>query len=144
MKEESMSDCVFCKIIKGEIPSFKVFEDDTVLAIADINPISRGHVLIIPKRHIENMWEATEEELVTVMRTAKKLVHAIKDAINPDGLAVLQLNGKAVNQVVMHYHFHLIPRSKDEGKLTMTEWELITGNMDEIKQTIGQITAAIK
>jgi histidine triad (HIT) family protein len=139
-----MSDCIFCKIIKGEIPCFKVFEDDNVLAFADINPISKGHVLIIPKRHVENMWEATEEELVIVMRTAKKLVHAIKDAINPDGVAVLQLNGKAVNQVVMHYHFHLIPRSKEEGKLSMTEWELIPGNMEEIKQTAGQITAAIK
>jgi histidine triad (HIT) family protein len=139
-----MSDCIFCKIIKGEIPCFKVFEDDNVLAFADINPISRGHVLIIPKRHVENMWEATEEELVIVMRTAKKLVHAIKDAINPDGVAVLQLNGKAVNQVVMHYHFHLIPRSKEEGKLSMTEWELIPGNMEAIKQTAGQITAAIK
>jgi histidine triad (HIT) family protein len=139
-----MSDCIFCKIIKGEIPCFKIFEDDNVLAFADINPISRGHILIIPKRHFENMWEATEEELVTVMRTAKKLVHAIKDAINPDGVAVLQLNGKAVNQVVMHYHFHLIPRSKEEGKLSMTEWELIPGNMEEIKQTVGKITAAIK
>jgi histidine triad (HIT) family protein len=139
-----MSDCIFCKIIKGEIPCFKIFEDDNVLAFADINPISRGHTLIIPKRHIENMWDATEEELVTVMRTAKKLVHAIKDAINPDGVAVLQLNGKAVNQVVMHYHFHLIPRSKEEGKLSMTEWELIPGNMEEIKQTVGKITAAIK
>jgi histidine triad (HIT) family protein len=139
-----MSDCIFCKIIKGEIPCFKVFEDDDVLAFADINPISRGHVLIVPKRHIENMWEATEEELVTVMRTAKKLIHAIKDAINPDGVAVLQLNGKAVNQVVMHYHFHLIPRSGGEGKLSMTEWELIPGNMEEIKKTAGQITAAIK
>jgi histidine triad (HIT) family protein len=139
-----MSNCIFCKIIKGEIPCFKVFEDDNVLAFADINPISKGHVLIIPKRHVENMWEATEEELVIVMRTAKKLVHAIKDAINPDGVAVLQLNGKAVNQVVMHYHFHLIPRSKEEGKLSMTEWELIPGNMEEIKQTAGQITAAIK
>ena len=139
-----MSDCVFCKIIKGEIPCFKIFEDDTVLAFADINPLSKGHLLIIPKRHIENMWEATEEELVTVMRTAKRLVHAIKDAINPDGVAVLQLNGKAVNQVVMHYHFHLIPRSKEEGKLSMTEWELIPGNMEQIKQTAAQITAAIK
>ncbi len=139
-----MSDCIFCKIVKGEIPCFKIYENDNVLAFADINPISKGHLLIIPKRHIENMWEATEEELVTVMRTAKKLIHAIKDAINPDGVAVLQLNGKAVNQVVMHYHFHLIPRSKDEGKLSMTEWELIPGNMEEIKQTAGQITAAIK
>jgi len=139
-----MSDCVFCKIIKGEIPCFKIYEDDSVLAFADINPISKGHLLIIPKRHIENMWEATEEELVTVIRTAKKLIHAIKDAINPDGVAVLQLNGKAVNQVVMHYHFHLIPRSEGEGKLSMTEWELIPGNMEEVKQTAGLITAAIK
>ena len=90
------------------------------------------------------MWEATEEELVAVMRTAKKLIHAIKDAIKPDGVAVLQLNGKAVNQVVMHYHFHLIPRSQDEGKLSMTEWELVPGDMDEIKETAGKIVAAIK
>ncbi len=139
-----MSDCVFCKIVKGEIPCFKVYEDEKLLAFADINPISKGHVLIIPKRHFENMWEATEEELLAVMRLAKKLIHAIKDAINPDGVAVLQLNGKAVNQVVMHYHFHLIPRSEDEGKLSMTEWELIPGNMDEIKEVTGKIVAAIK
>jgi histidine triad (HIT) family protein len=139
-----MSDCVFCKIVKGEIPCFKVYEDEKLLAFADINPISKGHVLIIPKRHFENMLEATEEELLAVMRLAKKLIHAIKDAINPDGVAVLQLNGKAVNQVVMHYHFHLIPRSEDEGKLSMTEWELIPGNMDEVKEITGKIVAAIK
>lgn len=134
-----MDDCIFCKIIKGEIPCVKVYEDDKVLAFADINPISKGHTLIIPKKHSANMWEASEDDLAAIMKTAKKLVHAIKDAINPDGVAVLQLNGKAVNQVVMHYHLHLIPRCGDEGNLSMTQWELVPGNMDEIKEVAGKI-----
>ncbi len=138
-----MENCIFCKIVKGEIPCVKVYEDDTVLAFADINPISKGHTLIIPKKHATNMWEASEDDLVAIMKTAKKLVHAIKDAISPDGVAVLQLNGKAVNQVVMHYHLHLIPRSSDEGSLTMTDWKLIPGNMDEIKAVAAKIADKI-
>jgi histidine triad (HIT) family protein len=139
-----MGDCIFCKIIKGEIPCIKVYEDDSMLAFADINPISKGHTLIIPKRHVENMWEATEGELVTIMKTAKKLIHAIKDALNPQGVAVLQLNGRAVNQIVMHYHLHLIPRSEGEPELKQTAWELIPGDMDKIKETAEKIASAIR
>jgi histidine triad (HIT) family protein len=138
-----MDNCIFCKIVKGEIPCVKIYEDDNVLAFADINPISKGHTLIVPKRHATDMWEASEDDLVAIMKTAKKLVHAIKDAISPDGVAVLQLNGKAVNQVVMHYHFHLIPRSADEGNLSMTDWKLIPGNMEEIKEVASKIKGKI-
>ena len=139
-----MEECIFCKIVRGEIPCVKIYEDKDVLAFADINPISKGHVLIIPKEHAENMWEASEETLVAVMRTAKKLAHAIQEAVDPDGMAVLQLNGKAVNQVVMHYHLHLIPRSADEGSLSMTQWELIPGDMAEINEVADKIKGAIK
>ncbi len=138
-----MDNCIFCKIVKGEIPCVKIYEDNNVLAFADINPISKGHTLIVPKRHATDMWEASEDDLVAIMKTAKKLVHAIKDAISPDGVAVLQLNGKAVNQVVMHYHFHLIPRCADEGNLSMTDWKLIPGNMEEIKEVAGKIKGKI-
>ena len=104
-----MEDCIFCKIVKGDIPSIKVYENERVLAFEDISPISTGHTLIIPKAHTENLWEISEEDLTAIHRVSRKLVHAIKKAIEPDGVAVLQLNGRAVNQDVMHYHLQQAP-----------------------------------
>lgn len=138
-----MDDCIFCKIVAGEIPSFKIYEDPKVLAFADINPISRGHTLIIPKGHYENLWDIPEEDLMAVQRAAKSIAEAIRRALSPAGIACLQLNGRAVNQVVMHYHFHLIPRSSDEPELTMTAWEMVPGDMDAIRQTSEAIAAAV-
>jgi histidine triad (HIT) family protein len=139
-----MEGCVFCKIVQGQIPCFKVYEDDRVLAFADINPITRGHTLIIPKAHAENLWEIEEADLMAVQRAAKKIAAGIRDTLKPDGIACLQLNGRAVNQVVMHYHFHLIPRSSTEPELKMSAWELIPGDMDDIKQTAAAIAGALK
>ena len=138
-----MEDCIFCKIIKGDIPCFKVYEDDRVLAFEDVNPISDGHTLIIPKAHAENIWEISGEDLVAIHLASKKVAHAIKEVLNPEGVAVLQLNGRGVNQVVMHYHLHLIPRTTGGPKLTMTAWELIPGDMDAIKLTGDKIAAAM-
>ena len=138
-----MDDCIFCKIVAGEIPSFKIYEDPRVLAFADIHPISRGHTLIIPKGHYENLWELPEQDLMAVQRAAKTVAEAIRRALSPAGIACLQLNGTAVNQVVMHYHFHLIPRSGDEPELTMTAWEMVPGDMDTIRQTSETIAAAV-
>ncbi|MGE0086725.1 MAG: HIT family protein [Desulfococcaceae bacterium] len=139
-----MTDCIFCKIIKKQIPSFRVYEDDRVYAFEDINPINRGHTLIIPKNHAENIWEMSDEDMLAIHRAAKKISHAIKEALKPDGLVCLQLNGRTVNQVVMHYHYHLIPRSADEPEMAMTNWVLKPGNMDEIRQTAEKIAAAIR
>lgn len=139
-----MEGCVFCQIVQGQIPCFKVYEDDRVLAFADINPITRGHTLIIPKAHAENLWEIEEADLLAVQRAAKKIAAAMRDSLKPDGIACLQLNGRAVNQVVMHYHFHLIPRSSTDPELKMTAWELIPGDMDDIKQTAAAIAGALK
>jgi histidine triad (HIT) family protein len=139
-----MEGCIFCKIIKGDIPCIKVYEDNTVLAFADINPIREGHTLIIPKRHAENIFETTEAELQTIIAAAKRIAHAIKKSVNAEGIAVLQLNGKAVNQVVMHYHLHLIPQPAGSPELSMTAWELIPGDMDKIKAIAEKIADAIK
>lgn len=139
-----MEDCIFCKIVKGEIPCVKVYEDDRVLAFEDINPISDGHTLVIPKAHAENLWEISSEDLTAVHLASKKVINAIKTVLNPIGVAALQLNGRGVNQVVMHYHLHLIPRVSEGPELTMTAWELIPGDMEIIKQTGGKIAAAIK
>ena len=101
-----MGDCIFCKIVKGDIPCFKVYEDDRVLAFEDVNPISDGHTLIIPKAHAENIWEISTKDLTAIHLASKKVADAINEVFNPAGVAVLQLNGRGVNQVVMHYHLH--------------------------------------
>lgn len=139
-----MEDCIFCKIVKGEIPCFKVYEDDRVLAFEDINPITTGHTLIIPKTHAENLWEISAKDLAAIAAVSKKVADAIKVVLKPAGMAVAQLNGRAVNQVVMHYHMHLIPRGEQEPELPMTAWELKPGDMDLIRQTGEKISAIIK
>ena len=139
-----MQECIFCKIVKGEIPCFKVYEDDKVLAFEDINPISTGHTLIIPKRHTENLWEITEEELMAIHRVSKKIASAIKKALDPIGLACLQLNGKGAGQVIMHYHLHLIPRGSNEPELPVSKWELKPGNQDEIKKIAEKLAEVIE
>jgi histidine triad (HIT) family protein len=139
-----MEGCIFCKIVRGEIPCFKILEDDRVLSFADVNPINTGHTLIIPKRHAENIWEIDGEDLTAIHRASLKIARAMKISLNPDGIAILQLNGKAVNQVVMHYHLHLIPRKSTDPKLKMTEWDLVPGDMTAIGKTAETIAAAIK
>jgi len=139
-----MEGCIFCKIVRGEIPCFKILEDDRVLSFADVNPINTGHTLIIPKRHAENIWEIDGEDLAAIHRASLKIARAMKTSLNPDGIAFLQLNGRAVNQVVMHYHLHLIPRKSTDPKLKMTEWDLVPGDMTAIGKTAEAIAGAIK
>lgn len=139
-----MEDCIFCKIVKGEIPSFKVYENDSVLAFEDINPISKGHTLIIPKNHANSLWEISEEDLTEIHLASKKVIQAIKDALNPTGVACLQLNGRGANQIVMHYHLHLIPRTNEEPELPVSSWELKEGDMKIIEETAARISGAIK
>jgi len=139
-----MEDCIFCKIVKGEIPCFKVYEDDKVLAFEDINPIAEGHTLIIPKEHAQNLWEIPGEDLAAIHLASQKIVRALNKVLNPIGVAVLQLNGRGVNQVVMHYHLHLMPRTSDIPELPVTNWDLKQGDMEAIKKTAEKIAAAIK
>jgi histidine triad (HIT) family protein len=143
-RRSAMEDCIFCKIVKGEIPCFKIYEDDKVLAFEDINPVSEGHTLIIPKRHAENLWDIPADDLTAVNMAAKKIIQGIKDALNPTGVAALQLNGRGANQVVMHYHLHLIPRISGSPSLSITEWEMKPGDMEAIKLTAEKIARAIE
>ena len=138
-----MDECIFCRIVRGEIPSFKVYEDEQVFAFADINPISTGHTLVIPKRHARDLWEIREEDLAAVHRASKKLITAIRQALEPSGVACVQLNGPGANQVVPHYHLHLIPRLPGEPELPVATWELREGDMDAVRETADKITAAI-
>jgi histidine triad (HIT) family protein len=143
-KETSREGCIFCKIVRGEIPCFKILENDRVLSFADVNPLNTGHTLIIPKRHAENIWEIDGEDLAAIHQASLKIARAMKISLNPDGIAFIQLNGRAVNQIVLHYHLHLIPRKSSDPKLTMTEWELVPGDMNAIRKTAEKIAGAIK
>lgn len=104
------NDCVFCAIAAGEIPSFKVYEDDYVLAYLDINPFSKGHTLVIPKEHTTGLTDTSDEVLAVLIARVKKVANIIKSALGCDGFNILQNNGEAAGQTVMHIHFHIIPR----------------------------------
>lgn len=114
-----MDDCIFCKIIAGDIPSTKVYEDDDVLAFMDISPAATGHTLLIPKQHVPYIWNASPEVAGRVGAMLPRLAGAVKTAVNADALNVFNLNGTAAGQTVFHIHFHIIPRHNDDGLLSM-------------------------
>jgi histidine triad (HIT) family protein len=135
-------DCIFCKIVKNEIPSVRVYEDDRVLAFMDINPINDGHLLIIPKAHAATVHEIGEADFLAVMSATHKLAAAVRKALNPDGINLLQLNGKAANQVVPHLHVHIVPRWLGDS-VTVSQWDLVPGDMEKIKALGKQIHKAM-
>jgi len=133
-----MGDCIFCKIIQGEIPATKVYEDEKVLAFMDINPLNDGHTLVVPKRHAETIFEIDSQDLIATMKVAQRLAIAIKKALNSDGMIVVQLNNKAAGQMVPHLHIHLIPRWENDG-LQIGKWEIKPGDMEKIKDIAEKI-----
>ncbi len=132
-----MQDCIFCKIVKGELPSSKVYEDDTVLAFLDIEPVNLGHTLVIPKEHYVNIYETPEHILIDMMKVIKKLSGAIKNTLKADGINVTMNNDPAAGQVIFHSHIHIIPRLKDDGFGVWKGKTPYTGNQkDEIATEI--------
>ncbi len=111
MKDEN---CIFCKILAGEIPSTAVYEDDDFKAILDVNPAARGHVIILPKNHAANIYELPDEDASKIMIVAKKIATAIEKVYHCDGVNILQNNGEAAGQTVFHLHVHVIPRFKGD------------------------------
>ena len=109
------NDCIFCAIAAGEIPCFKIYEDDETLAYLDINPFSEGHALVIPKRHAADISEIGEAELADLVLRVKKVATHLKDALPCDGFNILQNNGAAAGQTVRHIHFHIVPRHNGDA-----------------------------
>jgi histidine triad (HIT) family protein len=106
------SDCVFCSIVRGEAPATKVFEDDHTLAFADIFPLERGHLLVIPKVHVENIDGLDEETGAHLFRVTMRLARRMKQVLRPDGMNLFQANDVAGGQEVFHFHMHVLPRWK--------------------------------
>ena len=136
-----MNDCIFCKIIRGELPCHKVYEDDDVLAFMDINPIHKGHVLVIPKKHAEIILDLDDEILQKVIVIVKKLSKPIVKATGADGFNVAQSNGRDAGQEIDHVHFHIIPRFKDDGKVF--DWPHEKYNEGEMQQYAKKINASV-
>src|ERR1700694_642311 len=107
-------DCLFCKIVAGQIPSAKVYEDDKVVAFMNLQQKNPGHTLLIPKEHFRNLYDISEETAAYVARISTRLAKAIKTAFEPHGLNSLQNSEQAAMQSIFHYHMHLIPRYKGD------------------------------
>jgi histidine triad (HIT) family protein len=134
-------NCVFCKIIQGEVPSFKVFEDDRTLAFMDINPANPGHVLVIPKFHAPDVFEIAEPWLGASVDAARKVARAVRATVDPDGVNIVQANGPGAAQSVAHFHWHVLPRRKDDGLLL--NWGLTPGDMTEIATLAERIRSNV-
>jgi histidine triad (HIT) family protein len=131
-------DCIFCKIIAGEIPAVKVLDEELVIAFMDINPSSKGHMLVVPKNHAENIFQISEGDLEAVTHAVKRCAKVVKEVLNAEGITILQLNGKASDQIVPHLHVHVIPRWEDDG-LSVSAWEMKPGDMEQIQDTAKKI-----
>jgi histidine triad (HIT) family protein len=110
-----MSDCVFCRIVAGQIPSTRVHEDEHTLAFMDLGQVNPGHVLVAVKKHAANIFELDDAQAAAVARSSTRVARAIREAFKPEGLSVYQANGKAAGQTVFHYHVHLLPRHEKDG-----------------------------
>lgn len=137
----SQQECLFCKIIKGEVPAKKVYEDDVTLAFLDINPRNPGHTLIIPKKHFETIMEMDEKEAARLFESVKKVGEMAMNGVQAQGLSIAQSNGQAAGQVVAHVHFHAIPRFMNEAPPGL-ESILASKRLDE--KSLDKIAEAIK
>jgi histidine triad (HIT) family protein len=132
-------DCIFCAIIRGDLPSTKVDEDDRTYAFMDIHPWTRGHALVIPKKHTPNLYEIEPDELAAVASAAKRLALRMRDALECDGINLLNSTNRAAWQTVFHFHMHVIPRYDDDPlQLPVRPQE---GDLDEIAQIAEKIRA---
>jgi histidine triad (HIT) family protein len=135
-------DCVFCKIRDGQIPSTRLYEDERTICFMDINPINEGHCLVVTRTHAATIFEAAEADLQAAIATAKRVAAALRQALRPDGLNLLQANGAAAFQSVAHFHLHLIPRWMEDGK--GFDWKLVPGDRARIAAAAEKIQKALE
>jgi histidine triad (HIT) family protein len=142
---KSQENCLFCKIIAGQIPAAKVYEDEEVLAFMNLQQTQPGHTLVIPKAHYENIYEITDEALVQVAKTAARIARAAKKAFAAQGIQMLQNNGAEAWQSVWHLHQHVIPRYKDDiGHDLFAIWTRGTpATPEELEANAAKLRAAL-
>ncbi|KAI0671188.1 HIT-like protein [Trametes maxima] len=140
MATKSLASCIFCKIVKGEIPSFKLIETEKIFSFLDIGPLSKGHALIIPKYHAEKLHQVPDEYFADVLPAAKKIALAL----GTENYNLLQNNGRIAHQEVDHVHFHVIPKpsaTDDEG--LVVGWPAQKPSMDELKKLHEELVSKL-
>ena len=137
MRDEN---CIFCKIIAGEIPSKTIYEDEEFKVFLDVNPASKGHVLVIPKEHYADLYEIDEEVAARAMKLVKKLAGHMKAVLNCDGLNLVQNNGVVAGQTVFHFHMHLIPRYENAKNKDILTWSHETFSAEEMEELRASLT----
>jgi histidine triad (HIT) family protein len=133
----SDEDCIFCKIVAREIPALIIEEDDDVLAFMDIAPATRGHALVIPKKHASDLWEIEPDQLAAVAKAAQRVALRMRDRLAPDGVNLVNSNGPAAWQTVFHFHVHVIPRYV--GDPLRLPWTPAPGDMEEIAAVAAEL-----
>ncbi len=135
-------DCIFCKIVNNEIDSYKLYEDDDCIAILDVFPNNIGHSLVIPKRHVQNIFELDDELAGKLIKVASKIANAIQKSLKPDGIHLLQNNNKGANQTVNHFHMHVIPRYF--GDTVEIKWVNNKFDAEDFSSTLAKIKEYIQ
>ncbi len=136
-----MTECVFCKIVAGQIPSIRVYEDAEVLAFMDIGQVNPGHVLVAVKRHAADLYALDESQAAALGRAHARIARAIRDAFQPAGLSVYQANGRPAGQTVFHYHVHLVPRHDGDG-MQLT-WPVKNPPRERLEEAAARIRARL-
>ena len=129
-------DCIFCKIVAGKLPSFKVYEDEKTLAFLDIHPVHPGHTLVIPKNHAQNIFEISPEDWAAVQETVRRIAIALEKATGADGVNLMMNNREHAGQIVDHAHVHIIPRFKGDGLRQWTHASYKDGEADAMKEKL--------
>jgi len=132
-----MADCLFCGIVAGEVPGQIVDSDEHTVAFMDINPATRGHALVVPRRHSADLMDVSDEDLTNTMLAARRLARRIRDTLDPDGFNILNSCGSAAWQTVFHFHVHVIPRYADDP--LKLPWVPGPGDADEIAAVAEQL-----
>jgi histidine triad (HIT) family protein len=133
------TDCVFCKIVAGQMPCFKLLEDDDTLAFMDIHPANDGHCLVLAKEHYPTLFDITDEAFAAVSRSVNKVARAVNRALSPAGLNLVQANGPGAHQSVKHFHVHILPRRLGDG--LKLNWGVKPGDPETIAALAEQIRA---
>ena len=128
--------CIFCKIIRGELPSYKVYEDEKTFAFLDIRPVNAGHTLVVPKNHSNNIFDIAPEDWAAVAETVRKLAIAIEKGTGADGVNIAMNNREHAGQIIDHPHVHIIPRFKGDGLKLMPQRQYETGEADAAAEKI--------
>lgn len=136
-----MNDCIFCKIVRGEIDAAKVYEDDDTLSFLDVNPLTKGHCLVIPKKHFENIFDIDKEILQKIISSAKNISEKLKKSLDAPGVNLVNASGKDAEQSVFHFHLHVVPRYEND-ELHMNDWwqtKAKNKNLEELKKLAEEI-----